>query len=64
MKRRNMESYREGQYFYAPHRRQWGVWKAGKVVNGIQQSEFISDFTTKIQAKSFANKMNGYSLNN
>ena len=53
---------KEGQYYYAPHRRHWGVWKKGKTVNGFCMSEFISDFATQIQAKNFVYKMNGYTL--
>ena len=38
---------KEGEYFYRPHRKGWGVWKAGKVVNGIGGNEFISDLEHK-----------------
>ena len=51
---------KEGQYYYAPHRRRWGVWKKGKMINGTCISEFISDFSTKAQAESFVYKMNGF----
>lgn len=52
---------KEGQYYYAPHRRSWGVWKKGKVKDGISMSdEFISDFSTKIQAEAFVFRMNGW----
>lgn len=54
-----MMDAKEGQYYYAPHRRSWGVWKKGKVVDGISiNDEFICDFSTKIQAKNFVYKMN------
>lgn len=56
-----MADFKEGQYYYRPHRRSWGVWKAGKIVNGIQMDDFISDFATKIQAENFVYKMNGWS---
>lgn len=46
---------KEGQYYYAPHRRHWGVWKKGKTI-----SEFICDFSTKVQAEQFVYKMNGF----
>lgn len=48
----------EGQYYYAPHRRSWGVWKAGKTENGVRTDTFITDFATKIQAANFCKKMN------
>lgn len=51
---------KEGQYYYAPHRRSWGVWKRGREVNGTRADEFISDFATKIQASNFVYKMNGF----
>ena len=57
-----MESFREGQYFYARHRNKWGVWKRGNTVNGVTQSQFISDFQTQTQAKDFVYKMNGYRM--
>ena len=50
---------KDGQYYYAPHRRFWGVWRAGKTSpNGIRSDTFISDFATKIQAENFVYKMN------
>ena len=53
-------SYRdiEGNYYYAPHRRHWGVWKVGKKINGCSNNQFICDFATKIQADEFVKKMN------
>jgi len=60
----NYADIREGQYFYAPHRRSWGVWKAGKMSEktGVRMDDFVSDFSTKIQAQNFCYKMNGYTL--
>ena len=59
----NISELKEGQYYYAPHRRSWGVWKAGKVGNsGVRMDDFITDFSTKIQAQNFCYKMNGYTL--
>lgn len=54
---------KDGKYYYAPHRRKWGVWKHHNNGNGGGYGEFIADFNTKIQAKDFAFKMNGYTLN-
>ena len=51
---------KEGQYYYAPHRGMWGVWKAGKVVNGVRMDDFIMDFSTKVQASNFVYKMNNW----
>ena len=52
---------KEGQYYYKPHRSMWGVWKRGRTENGVTMDDFISDFSTKIQAKDFVYKMNGWS---
>ena len=54
---------REGRYYYKPHRRSWGVWKVGKTDrNGIRTDDFVSDFSTKIQAQNFCYKMNNYTI--
>lgn len=52
----------EGKYYYAPHRRSWGVWKVGKQTNGVRTDQFIMDFSTKLDASRFIYKMNGYSM--
>lgn len=49
---------REGQYYYAPHRGKWGVWKKGREENGVSSDEFVADFFTKIQASNFVYKCN------
>lgn len=51
---------KEGQYYYAPHRSQWGVWRREPTVNGVSGGQFIADFPTKIQARNFVYKMNGW----
>lgn len=56
-------SPKEGQYYYAPHRRSWGVWKVGKPgPSGARANDFIMDFSTKQDAERFVYKMNGYTL--
>ena len=52
----------EGKYYYAPHRRAWGVWRVGKMTNGVQLNDFVADFPLKAQAESFVYKMNGWTL--
>lgn len=50
---------KDGQYFYAPHRSLWGVWKRGETdANGSHGDTFIADFSTKVQAKDFVYKAN------
>lgn len=51
---------KEGQYYYAPHRGKWGVWKRGKEENGSCMDDFVSDFSIKIQAEKFVYRMNGW----
>ena len=54
-----MMEVKDGQYYYAPHRRSWGVWKAGKTSSdGVRTDDFITDFCTKVQAELFVYKMN------
>ena len=49
-----------GEYYYAPHRSSWGVWKRGKddEKTGVRMDQFICDFSTKAQASNFVYKMN------
>ena len=50
---------KEGQYYYAPHRNMWGVWKRGREDgSGIHMDDFITDFSTKAQASNFVYSMN------
>lgn len=53
---------KEGQYFYARHRSLWGVWKVGRTneKTGVRMDDFITDFSTQIQASNFVKKMNGW----
>ena len=54
---------KDGSYYYAPHRGSWGVWRRGKAgKNGVHMDDFVSDFSTKIQAENFVYKMNGWKL--
>ena len=54
---------KEGQYYYAPHRRMWGVWK--RVVpdgdaSGTMTGTFVQDFKTKEEARAFVFEKNGW----
>jgi len=51
----------EGQYYYAPHRAQWGVWRKGKTANGVSMDDFVCDFPTKTKANDYVRYMNGWS---
>lgn len=51
--------FKEGQFYYKPHRRSWGVWRRGKTdENGMCMDDFIADFATQVQAKDFVYKAN------
>lgn len=59
-----MPDVKEGKFYYAPHRSQWGVWKRGKAdeKTGAHMDDFIMDFSTKIQAENFVYRMNGWTM--
>lgn len=46
---------RAGQYYYAPHRRMWGIWR-----NEGLSATFIGDYPTKEEAKSEVYRLNGW----
>ncbi len=50
----------EGQYFFARHRRCWGVWKVGKDHNGVRCDDFVRDFIDKEEARKFVYQRNGW----
>lgn len=56
---------RDGEYYYAPHRRKWGVWK--RVIpdgdtSGTMTGTFVQDFETKEEARRFVYEKNGWKL--
>lgn len=53
---------KEGQFYYAPHRSLWGVWRLGKKVNNVQSNDFVRDFATKEEAREFVYKENNWKL--
>lgn len=56
---------KEGQFFYKPHRRSWGVWKVSKISeDGTRICDFITDFSTQIQAEKFVYTANGWAAGN
>ncbi len=55
-----MKTTKDGQYYYAPHRRQWGVWQYHDLGNGNASGTFIKDFPTKEQASDFVYEKNGW----
>lgn len=56
--------YKDGQYFYGPHRSQWGIWQYHdtKVSEQISYGNgtFIKDLPTKEEARREVYKLNGW----
>jgi hypothetical protein len=53
---------KDGQYYYAPHRRQWGVWQYHDHGNGYGSGTFVKDLPTKEDARKEVYRLNGWSL--
>lgn len=50
-----------GQYYYALHRYNlWGVWQWDTVTENGGSANFIKDFDTKEEARTFVYEMNGW----
>ena len=50
---------RNGQYYYAPHRRMWGIWKYHGNGNGCH-GDFVKDVPTKEEASKEVYRLNGW----
>ena len=48
-----------GQYYYAPHRRSFGVWQWTEVSENGTCGTFIKDFRSKDEAREFVWQQNG-----
>lgn len=51
---------KDGQYYYAPHRRQWGIWQYHDLGNGNASGTFIKDCPTKEDARKEVYRLNGW----
>ena len=49
-----------GQYYYAPHRRTFGVWQWTSVNENGASGTFIKDFRSKEEAREYVWQMNGW----
>ena len=49
-----------GQYYYAPHRRNFGVWQWTEVSGNGAYGTFIKDFRSKEEAREYVWQMNGW----
>lgn len=50
----------DGQYYYRPHRRMWGIWRYRNCGDGIGTGTFIKDCKTKEEAKKEVYILNGW----
>ncbi len=51
---------RNGQYYYAPHRRLWGIWQNHNFDGGVSSGTFIKDCKTKEEARNEVYRLNGW----
>lgn len=51
---------KDGQYYYAPHRRMWGVWQYHDHGNGCGSGTFYNDYPTKEDARKEVYRLNGW----
>jgi hypothetical protein len=57
---------KNGEYFYAPHGRSWGIWQyheqkiSSKV--SVGSGTFIKDYPTKEEARKVVYELNGWKL--
>ena len=51
---------RNGQYYYAPHRRSWGIWKNENLGGGASTGTFIGDYPTREAAAAEVYRLNGW----
>ena len=49
-----------GQYYYAPHRTQFGVWQWTSVSENGASGTFVKDFRNKEEAREYVWMMNGW----
>lgn len=47
-------------YYYAPHRSMWGIWKRINLGNGYATGDFIKDCYTKEEASREVYRLNGW----
>lgn len=53
---------KDGQYYYRPHRCQWGIWQYHEEDNGFSSGTFVKDCQTKAEAKAEVYRLNGWKL--
>lgn len=51
---------RNGQYYYAPHRRMWGIWQNQNLGGDVSTGTFIKDCMTKQEAADEVYRLNGW----
>lgn len=51
---------KDGQYYYAHHRSQWGIWQNKELSDGYGTGTFIKDCPTKEEAKREVYRLNNW----
>ena len=57
-----MRNCKDGEYYYAPYRRRWGMWQWHDDGNGMGYGEFVMDFDSRDAAVLEVYKRNGWKL--
>jgi len=50
----------DGQYYYRPHRSQYGIWQHHELPDGYASGTFIKDVPTKQEAMEEVRILNGW----
>ncbi len=50
----------DGQYYYAPHCRKWGIWQWHDNGGGAGSGTFYKDYPTKEEARKEVYRLNGW----
>lgn len=48
------------QYYYAPHRRLWGIWEVRRTADGIVPGDFVRDCQTREEARREVYRLNNW----
>lgn len=51
---------KDGEYYYAPHRRFWGIWQNRIQPNNTAVGMFIKDCNSKQEAREEVFRLNGW----
>ena len=55
-----MRNCKNGEYYYGPHRRRWGVWLHRELGDGLSVGEHVCDYDTKEEARREVYRLNNW----